>query len=174
MTAIKNFNQFIFESQDTDTRLVDFFSSLTRNYESKRPFYTDLLQFTIEEERKNWRSTTEIVELEKRVTVDASYKIKFNLDEKVNILKIDFTFVIIGQTEKDAPEAMSEENEGRLNIVLENVTTTKIDLKATDMDIFKSKKDLTEPIRKASEAFLIKMMEDSYDSLGAEIYKIEQ
>ena len=69
---------------------------------------------------------------------------------------------------------MSEENEGRLNIVLENVTTTKIDLKATDMDIFKSKKDLTEPIRKASEAFLIKMMEDSYDSLGAEIYKIEQ
>lgn len=171
---IKNFEQFIFESQDSDTRLVDFFAALTRNYESKKPFYTDLLQFKVEEERKDWRPTPEVVELEKPVTVEASYKLKFTLDEKVNILKMDFTFIIIGQTEKDAPEAVSSENEGRLNIVLENVTTKTIDLKTQEFDILKTKKELTEPVKKASEAFLIKMMEDSYDSLGAEIYKIEQ
>jgi hypothetical protein len=170
---IKNFDQFLFESQDEDTRLVDFFAALTRNYESKRPFYTDLLQFKIEEERKEWRSTREIVELEKPVTVEASYKLKFILDEKMNILKLNFTFFILGQVEKDAPEALADEDKGRLNIVLEKVILNKIDLKTTDFDIQKSKKELSEPVRKASEAFLVKMMEDSYDSLGAEIYKIE-
>ena len=170
----KNFKQFIFESQDQDTRLVDFFAALSRNYETKRPFYTDLLQFKIEEERKDWRSTREIIELEKPVTVEASYKLKFILDEKTNILKLDFSFVINGQIEKDAPEALADEDQGRLNIVLEKVTINKIDLKTTDFDIQKSKKELTEPVRKAAESFLVKMMEDSYDSLGAEIYKIEQ
>ena len=46
---IKNFCQFVNESKDSDFKVSDIFTTLTRNYESKKMFYTDLLQFTVEE-----------------------------------------------------------------------------------------------------------------------------
>jgi hypothetical protein len=171
---IKNFEQFLFESQDSDTRLVDFFSSLARNYETNRPFYTDQVQFDISQEWRKWEDTVKYVKLEKNVDIDASYKINFTLDQKNYILKVGFVFTIKGQNEKDAPEALSDEDVGRLNIVLENITVDSIDLKSTDFDINKTKKELKEPVRKACEAFLVKVLEADYDSLGSEIYKIEQ
>ncbi len=171
---IKNFEQFIFESEDPDTRLVNFFSSLTRNYETDRPFYTDQLQFDINQEWRNWEDTIKKVKLEKLVDINASYKINFTLDQKNYILKLEFVFTINGQNEKDAPEALSDENAERLNIVLEKITPKKIDLKSTDFDIEKSGSGISAPVIKALETFLVKVLEADYDSLGGEIYKIEQ
>jgi hypothetical protein len=171
---IKNYYNWLNESQDEDTRLVDFFASLTRNYETSRPFYTDQVQFDISQEWRKWENTIDKVKLEKNVDIDASYKINFTLDQKNYILTLSFVFTINGQNEKDAPEALSDEDAGRLNIVLESITVDSIDLRSTDFDIKKSKKELKEPVRKACEAFLVKVLEADYDSLGAEIYKIEQ
>ena len=171
---IRNFSQFLFESQDSDTRLVDFFGALTRNYETDRPFYTDQVQFDINQEWRDWPDTLKNVKLEKNVNLNASYKINFILDQKNYILKVDFIFTIKGQIAKDAPETMSQEDADRLNIVLEEIKVDMIDLKSTDFDIKKTKKSLSVPVKKACEAFLVKVLETNYDSLGAEIYKIEQ
>lgn len=169
---IKNFTEYLLESQDGDTRAVDFFASLSRNYESSKPFYTDLMQFTIEEERRDWRDTRKYVELEKKVTHEAFYKLKFELDKKMYLLEINFDYVFDGQKEKDAPETISDEDMQRLNVVLEEVRIKKIRIVSSDFNYDSSSP--SDPVKKACEAFLIKMMEVDYDSLGAEIYKIEQ
>lgn len=174
---IKNFSQFkeiygLLESQDTDTRLVDFFSSLTRNYTTERQFYTDNLQFVIEEEKRDWSSTIDKVELEKRTTIDAVYRLKFISDEKKYILNIKFDFIIQGHKEKDAPEAMSQENQERLSISLEHIDINKIIVKSEVIDYETT--NISQPIRRSCEDFIIKMLENDYDMLGGEIYKLEQ
>jgi hypothetical protein len=174
---IKNFSQFkeiygLLESQDTDTRLVDFFSSLTRNYTTERPFYTDNLQFIIEEEKRDWSSTIDKVELEKKITIEANYRLKFISDEKKYILSIKFDFIIEGHKEKDAPEAMSQENQERLSISLEHIDIKHITAKSSSIDYDSS--EISQPIRRACEDFIIKMLENDYDMPGGEIYKLEQ
>ena len=171
---IKNYINWLSESEHDDTRLVDFFANLARNYETKRPFYTDQVQFDIEQEWRNWPETIKEVKLEKMVDLEADYKIKFFLDQKNYILKLKFIFTIMGQKEKDAPEALSDEDVDRLNITLEKIKVLELDLKTTEFDIKKTQKELTLPVKKACEAFLVKALESDYDSLGAEIYKIEQ
>ena len=170
---IKNFSQYLLESENDDNRLINFFASLTRNYETQRPFYTDLLQFVIEEERRDWRETRKYVELEKSVTHEARYLVKFKMDEKNFFLEINFDFTFIGKKEKDAPEALSQEDEDRLSIILEEIKIKKIKIKSTAYDIFKSGKEITPPVKKACEAFMVKMLENDYDTLGEEIYRIE-
>jgi hypothetical protein len=170
---INNYQQFLLESENEDTRLVDFFASISRNYESQRPFYTDQLQFVVEEERRDWRDTRKYVELEKTVTHEASYKIKFKMDEKLYLLEIEFDFNFEGRKERDAPEAMAQDDEERLNIVLQKIGLKKIKIHSTTYNITKSGKEITPPVKKACEAFLVKMMEVDYDTLGEEIYKIE-
>jgi hypothetical protein len=170
---IKNFEQYLLESENSDNLLINFFASLTRNYETQRPFYTDLLQFVIEEERRDWRETRKYVELEKSITHEARYLTRFKMDEKNYFLEINFDFTFIGKAERDAPEAMAQDDEERLNIVLEGVNIKKIKIKSTSYDIFKSGKEITPPVKKACEAFLVKMLENDYDTLGEEIYRIE-
>lgn len=170
---INNYRQFLLESENEDTRLVDFFASISRNYESQRPFYTDQLQFIVEEERRDWRDTRKYVELEKSVTHEARYKLKFKMDEKTYLLEINFDFTFEGRKERDAPEAMAQEDEERLNIVLEKISIQKIRVRSTTYNILKTGKEITPPVKKACEAFLVKMMEVDYDTLGEEIYKIE-
>ena len=71
---IKNFNEFINESKDSDFKVTDIFSTLARNYESKKMFYTDLLQFSVDEERRDWGDIRAKAKLEKSKTDDAFYK----------------------------------------------------------------------------------------------------
>ena len=173
---IKRFKEFatVYENENDETRLVDFFASVSRNYETQRPFYTDLLQFIVEEERRDWRSTRKYVKLEKTVTHDAFYKLKFVMDDKHFILEIEFTYDFSGQKEKDAPEMNSgDENNDRLNVVLVSIKIEKIKIVSTGFDITRQSRELTPPVKKSCESFIVKMMEDDYDSLGAQIYKIE-
>lgn len=170
---MKTFDQFINESEHTETKLVDFFASLARNYESDRPFYTDLFQFVTVEELKDWKKAKDVVQLEKTNEIKANYKIKFTQDEKPCVSKIKFSFFVKGQIEKDAPEAMSSEDENRLNIVLEKIKIHELTVKTTSYDTVLKNKEITPPIIKACEPFLLKVLEDDYDSQGSEIYKIE-
>lgn len=170
---MKNFQEFLNESENTENRVIDLFASLARNYETKRPFYTDLFQFNVDEERKDWKKGTDEVELEKTKEIKSTYKIKYTQDEKQFIVKIDFVFFIKGQQEKDAPETMSSEDRDRLNIVLENIKIENIQIKSTVFNTKVFGKDLTPSIKKACEPFLVKVLEDDYDSLGNEIYRIE-
>jgi hypothetical protein len=170
---IMNFCDFINEGKETsDDAVIDILRSLSRNYESKKFFYTDLLQFEVEEERRDWRDTRKYVELEKTVTHDATYKLKFKLDEKHYLLSIDFKFSFKGDKEKDAPENASPEELGRLNIVLSGIDLKKIELNSSDMNF--STSTFSELLKKTVTDFLVKMMQVDYDTLGAEIYSLQQ
>jgi hypothetical protein len=169
-SKIKNFNDFLFESEDTDTRVVDFLSSVSRNYTNSRAFYTDQLQFVVEEERRDWRNTRKYAKLEETITHDASYKLKFVMDEQTYLMHIKFTFSFNGNKEKDEPEPTPESN--NLNVVLEKIDISKIEIKSSILEYNSDK--ISEPIRKACEAFLVKVLESDYDSLSSEIYRIEQ
>jgi hypothetical protein len=170
---ILNFNEFLNEGKETnDDTVTDILRSLSRNYESKKFFYTDLLQFEVEEERRDWRDTRKYVELEKTVTHDATYKLKFKLDERHYLLTIDFDFKFKGDKEKDAPENASPEELGRLNIVLTDIDLKKIELNSSDMNF--STSTFAESLKKSASDFLVKVMQVDYDTLGAEIYSLQQ
>jgi hypothetical protein len=169
---MKTFSEFLYESENEDTRLVSFFSSLTRNYESKAPFYTDQLQFSLEQEKKEWENVVNLVQLHKTVEVSGTYTAKFHMEEKNYSLKISLKFYINGQNEKDAPDKLADEDMDRLNIVLEKVETESIEVKSTDFDSDISGKNISQPVEKACEAFLVKMLASDYDSLGEELYRI--
>lgn len=170
---IMNFCDFINEGKETsEETITDILRSLSRNYESKKFFYTDLLQFVVEEERRDWRDTRKYVELEKTVTHDATYKLKFKLDEKHYLLTIDFDFSFKGDKEKDAPENASPEDLGRLNVVLNGIDLKKIELNSSDMNF--STSTFSELLKKTATDFLVKMMQVDYDTLGAEIYSLQQ
>ena len=171
-SKIKNFDDFLFESHDPDTKVVDTLSAIARYYESSRAFYTDQSQFHVEEERRDWRDTRKYAELEELITHDAFYKLKFTMDGKNYLAEITFSFSFNGTKAKDAPDELSDGELNRLNVVLERIDLKRIVLKSTDMD-YKSS-NISEPIRKACEAFLVKVLEADYDSLGTEIYRIEQ
>ena len=172
---IKKFDEFssLYENENADTVLVNFFASLARNYETQRPFYTDMLQFIVDEERRDWRDTRKYVKLEKKVEHEAFYKLKFTMDNKHYLLEINFDFTFYGQEDRDAPEAMTEEDKDRLNIVLESIKVEKIKILSTDFDLTKQNKEISSPVKRACEAFLVKMLEADYDTVGAELYKIE-
>ena len=157
--TFKNFKEFLNESNiDSDTKVVDMISSLARNYESSRAFYTDQLQYNVEQERRDWRDTRKYAELEKLVTHEAFYKIKFSMDGKHYLVEINFDFSFNGTKEKDAPDELSSApGIDRLNVVLEKIELKKINIKSTDLDYTSDK--ISEPIRKACEAFLIKVLE---------------
>ena len=169
---IKNFEQFLNESSDQDFKVSDIFSTLSRNYESKKMFYTDLLQFVVEEERRDWGDIRAKAELEKNKTEDGFYKLVFVLDEKKYLLEINFSFTYRGTKEKDAPETASEEDLKRLNVVLENIKVKKISLKASGMDYQTSSP--SKAVLDSCEKFMVKMMEVDYDTLGSEIYSLQQ
>lgn len=170
--AFKNFREFLNESNtDTDTRVVDLFSAVARNYEASRAFYTDQLQYNVEEERRDWRDTRKYAELEKLVTHEAFYKSKFSMDQKHYLIEINFDFSFKGIKSKDTPDIVSADPDV-LNVVLEKIDLKKIKVRSTDLDYTSS--EISEPIRKAAEAFLVKVLEVDYDTLGAEIYRIEQ
>ena len=169
---IKNFCEFIKESKDQDFKISDVFSTLSRNYESSRVFYTDLTQFSVDSERRDWGDLRAKTELEKSKTSDAFYKLIFILDEKKYLLEVDFSITYLGKKEKDAPETASVEDLSRLNTVLKDVTIKKIKLKATDIDY-----ETTSPsgsVKKSCKKFLVKMLSNDYDTLGEEIYSLEQ
>ena len=167
---IKNFEQFN-ESQNNDFKITDLFSSLMRNYESKKMFYTDLLQFAVEEERRDWGDTRQKVNLEKPKTDDAFYKLIFHLDEKKYLLEINFKITYNGKKEKDAPETASEADLERLNVVLENVQIIKIHIKATDVDYTSSSPD--KAVYESCKKFLVKMLSVDYDTLGEELFSFQ-
>jgi hypothetical protein len=169
---IKNFCEFLKESNDQDFKVTDVFSTLSRNYESKKTFYTDLLQFSAEEERRDWGDLREKAELEKLKTDDAFYKLVFIIDEKKYLLEIDFDLTYNGTKEKDAPETASEENLNRLNVVLEKLKIKKIVLKATDLDY--SSSSPSDSVRSACKKFLIKMLAVDYDTIGSDLASLEQ
>jgi hypothetical protein len=169
---IKNFEQFLNESNDQDFKVADIFSTLTRNYESKKMFYTDLLQFVVEEERRDWGDIRAKAELEKKKTDEGFYKIVFVLDEKKHLLEINFDLTYRGTKEKDAPETASEEDLNRLNVVLEDVKVKKISLKASGMEF--STGSPSQNVLESCQKFMVKMLEVDYDTLGSEIYSLQQ
>lgn len=170
---VKKIDNLLLESGNDDTLLVNFFSSLSRNYETQKSFYTDLLQFIVEEERKDWRETRKYVELEKSITHEARYLLRFKMDEKHYFLEINFDFIFTGNLEKDAPETVSQEDKDRLSIILQDIIIKKIKIKSASYNIFKSRKEISIPVKKACEAFLVKMLHNDYDTIGEKIYRIE-
>jgi len=170
---IKNYQSFLNESADSDPAL-DLIRNLTRNYESSRMFYTDQVQYSAEEEHKDWTKPMDYVELEKPITKDGKYSLVFRLDGKGYQVKIDFSFTINGKKEKDAPETASDENLGRLNIVLEDVDIKKIRIRSQNVNIEKTSGSIDDRMHKAIIAFLSKMLSTEYDTLGSKIYSLEQ
>ncbi len=169
---IKNYTEWLNESKDQDFKVTDLFSSLTRNYESTKVFYTDILQFSVDEERRDWGDIRSKAKLEKSRTDQAFYKLVFTLDEKKYLLEVNFNLTYIGKKEKDAPETASEEQLSRLNTTLTGIDIKKISLKATDVDYTTSSPSSS--VKKACDKFLVKMLASDIDSLGEEIYSLEQ
>ena len=169
---IKNFTQFMNESESQDFTVSDIFSTLTRNYETNKMFYTDLLQFVVKEERRDWGDIRQKAELEKEIVEDADYKLVFRLDEKEYVLKIEFSISYKGRKEKDAPETASPSDLERLNVVLESVKIQHIHLESANMHY--STKSPSDSVKKSCEKFLVKMLEVDYDTQGEKIYSIEQ
>lgn len=169
---IKNFQQFLNESENKDFSVSDIFSSLSRNYETNKKFYTDELQFNVEQERKDWGDIRKKAELEKTNTEQADYKLVFRMDEKRYVLELEFSFDYTGKKEKDAPETASVEDLARLNTVLNSVKIEHISLKSSTLDYNTSKPSSS--VLRACEKFVIKMMSSDYDTLGEEIATLEQ
>lgn len=172
---MKTFDEFIVNeaTENDDMRLVDFFASLNRNYQTELPFYTDFLQFDVKEEKKDWRRTIDSIEFQKDVVTDAKYKLVFRMDEKDYILNVNFSFTTCGQHEKDAPEKLSTENEERLTIVLKGMKINTISIKSSEYDIDLKGSQMTLPVRTACEEFMKKMMKTEYDILDADLYKFQ-
>jgi hypothetical protein len=165
-----NFEDFLFES--SGEAASDLLRTLARNYESKKFFYTDDLQFNVEEERRDWREARKYVELEKTVNHDATYTLKFNLDNNNYALTIDFNFSFKGKKEKDAPENISPAEANRLNVVLTGIDVKKIVFSSSNLNFSTSSPVGT--VKDAAVAFLQKMMSPEYDSLGPELYNLQQ
>jgi hypothetical protein len=172
MEMIKNFTDFLNESKDHDFKVADLFATLTRNYETKKNFDTDLLQFIVEEERRDWGDLRAKAELEDTKTDEGFYKLVFIIDEKRYLLEIKMDISYRGKLEKDAPETASDEDLNRLNLVLENIEVKKISLKATDLDYVTSSP--SDSVLSACKKFLVKMLEVDYDTQGNKIYSLEQ
>ena len=170
---IKSYQTFLNESTDSDP-ILDLVRNLTRNYESTRTFYTDQVQYSAEEEHKDWATPIDYVDLEKPITKDGKYSLVFQLDGKVYRIKIDFSFTINGKKEKDAPETASEADLGRLNIVLEDVEVKTLKVKSQSLNVEKTSGSMEDRLRKAVITFLVKMLSTEYDSLGGKIYSLEQ
>ena len=169
---VKNFQQYLLESKDGDFKISDLFSTLSRNYASKKTFYTDQTQFEVIEERRDWGDIRKKAELEKSKTNHAFYKLVFRHDEKKYLLEINFDMTYIGKKEKDAPETASQDDLARLNSTLEKIVIKQILFKADGLDY--STSSPSSSVKIACEKFMIKMLADDYDSLSNEIYSIEQ
>lgn len=169
---INNFDKFLAESEDREFSVADLLSTLSRNYETKKMFYTDLLQFTVNEERRDWGDLRAKAELEKSKTDSAFYKLTFNFNEKDYLLEINFSLTYNGRKEKDAPETASEENLNRLNVVLEKLKIKKIRIESSALNYTSSSP--SESVRNACEKFLVKMLAVDYDTLGEELFNMEQ
>jgi hypothetical protein len=170
---IKSYRSFLNESNDSDP-ILDLVRNLTRNYETTRTFYTDQVQYSPEEEHKDWVKPLDYVELEKPITKAAKYSLVFLLDGKVYRIRINFSFTINGKKEKDAPETASEADLGRLNIVLEDVEVKNFRVKSQSLDVEKTSGSMEDRLKKAVITFLVKMLSTEYDSLGGKIYSLEQ
>ena len=164
---IKNFSSFLSESSNNDFRVADIFSSLSRNYETKKVFYTDLLQFSVDEERRDWGDIRQKSKLEKIKTDDAFYKLNFSLDGSKFLLEIKFSISYRGKKDKDAPETAAPEDLERLNTVLEDIKITRINLSSSSLKYNTSSP--SDSVKKACEKFMVKMLSLDYDSLGKEI-----
>ena len=167
---ILSFEGFLFESNND--AVADILRTLARNYESKKFFYTDHLQFNVEEERREWRDTRKYVQLEETVKHDAEYLLKFKLDGAKYSMEIKFDFTFKGAKEKDAPENLADSDIGRLGVVLTGIQPKSLKLKSNTMDF--STSSLAESLKDATVAFLQKMMSVDYDTLGPELYDMQQ
>ena len=91
MKYIKSFTEFLNESDSLDyDKVASVFSILSKYYESDKPFYTDALNFVLQEEIRNWAIIRDEVELEKTKSEDCFYKLIFDLSEKQYLLEIKF------------------------------------------------------------------------------------
>ena len=169
---IKNFTEFLNESNDTDMKISDIFSSLARNYEHGVKFFTDILQFKVEEEHKDWEEIRPLAELEKMKTEKAHYKLLFSIDEIQFLLELDFDITFKGKRERDSPEETTEYDLARLNTVLEDLKIKHI--KIISKNVKYDTSSPVENIKKHCLNFMVKMMSPNYDTLGEKIYSLEQ
>jgi len=168
---IKNFNQFN-ESSDQDFKICDMLSTLTRFYETNKSFYTDELQFLVDEEHREWGDMRTSAKLEENTPEKGTYILKFRLNEKKHVLELKFNFIFSGNTEKDAPETAPERDLNRLNVVLENVDVKSVSIKSHTFNYDTS--SLSISVEKSCEKFLLKVMSTDYDTLGEKLYSVEQ
>lgn len=163
---IRNFKQFITESEDRDFKISDFFASLTRSYESEKLFYTDRIQFEILEERKSWGDLRAKAELEQTRTENVTYKLSCRMDDKTYNVELDFSISYLGKKEKDTPDLIQDDS---LNVVLEKLNITKIVIKNFG---YKSSSP-SDIVRTSCYRFLIKLLKPDYDVLGKDLSSIE-
>ena len=169
---IKNFSQFINESSDDDFKVADLLATVTRFYESRKTFYTDELQFIADEEHREWGDTREDIKLEEERTMSAKYTLKFRLDNKKYVLKLQFNMIFNGTKEKDAPETATEENLNRLNLVLEDIKLKNLSIESQGKNYNSSSPSNT--VERNCIKFMIKMLATDYDTLGEKLFSIEQ
>lgn len=174
MEHIKSYRNFLNESNGSSDVITDLIRTLTRNYETTRVFFTDQVQYSAEEERKEWKKPIDHVKIQTPTTHNAHYMLAYMMDGKGYRLDIDFNFTFDGKKEKDAPETISDEQMLRLNVILEDVEVKKLSLKSQNLDFEKSGSSMDDNLRKAVTAFLVKMLSTEYDSLGGKIYSLEQ
>ena len=168
---IKNFNQFN-ESSNQDFKMCDLLSTLTRFYETNKSFYTDELQFLVDEEHREWGDMRTSAKLEENTPEKGTYILKFRLNEKKHVLELKFSFSFSGTTEKDAPETAPERDLMRLNVVLEDIDAKSISIKSLTFNYNSS--SLSDSVEKSCNNFLVKVMSSDYDTVGKKLYNIEQ
>ena len=173
MKYIKSFTEFLNESDSLDyDKVASVFSILSKYYESDKPFYTDALNFVLQEEIRNWAIIRDEVELEKTKSEDCFYKLIFDLSEKQYLLEIKFKIYYKGIKEKDVPETASQLNIDRLNCILEDYQIKHIVLKSPITNFETT--HLSHSIKRSVNDFMLRMLKDDYDTLGKKMYDLEQ
>lgn len=165
------YDEFINESDNT-AKVVEFFTSLARNYNSTNNFYnTDASHFVIDIEKREWKDLRQTVKLEKTSTIECNYVLEFQLDNKDYKLHIKFEISLYGQNEKDAPEPGNDSSE-RLSAVLDKIDVLQFKIDSQYLNY--ETDNPNSQIKRVVEDFLVKVLADDYDSLSSKIYSIQQ
>jgi len=152
--------------------MCDLLSTLTRFYETNKSFYTDELQFLVDEEHREWEDMRTSAKLKENTPEKGTYILKFRLNEKKHVLELNFNFTFSGNTEKDAPETAPERDLDRLNVALEDINVKSVSIKSLTFNY--STSSLSDSLEKSCEKFLIKVMSTDYDTVGEKLYSVEQ
>lgn len=177
---IKNFNQFLNEkdgkdSMSEDAKISLVFQELDRNY-NNFPTLSALKSSEIQilEERRDWKDPAKIAQLEKLVTEPGKFYIKYQKENAIIEVQMDFDLTFKGVENFDKPDDDYNYNmyEKRMGISLETLNLKKIAVKSDSVSY--SSTNFSKDLGKTVLRFLLHLFQSQFDMIGDEALIIRQ